>query len=68
MHVASMIAFPHSLRPLFSPPPSLPSLPSPPPLPLPQANLLGSELLDMAASHLNVKEKEYFGLFTDVDG
>ena len=33
-----------------------------------QPTLLGSELLDMAASHMKVKEKEYFGLYTDGDG
>ncbi|KAL5475148.1 hypothetical protein EMCRGX_G027211 [Ephydatia muelleri] len=30
--------------------------------------LLGSELLDMAASHCKVKEKEYFGLLTEGEG
>lgn len=31
-------------------------------------NLMGNELLDMAASHVSIKEKEYFGLYTDGDG
>ncbi|CAI8053062.1 FERM domain-containing protein 4A [Geodia barretti] len=30
--------------------------------------LLASELLDMAASHCKIKEKEYFGLRTEGDG
>ena len=36
--------------------------------PTPQPTLQGPELLDMAASHMKVKEKEYFGLFTEGDG
>ena len=34
----------------------------------PQATLMGSELLEMAASHVSIKEKEYFGLYTEGDG
>jgi hypothetical protein len=30
-----------------------------------QPSLLGGELLDMAASHFKLKEKEYFGLTVD---
>ena len=33
-----------------------------------QPTLLASELLDMAASHCKIKEKEYFGLRTEGDG
>ncbi len=33
-----------------------------------QPTLLGRELLDMAASHMKVKEKEYFGLYTEGEG
>ena len=33
-----------------------------------QPTLLASELLDMAASHCKVKEKEYFGLMTEGEG
>lgn len=35
---------------------------------LSQSTLLGSELLDMAASHVNIKEREYFGLYTEGEG
>ena len=41
----------------------------PPFLPLSlQPTLLGSDLLDMAASHMKVKEKDYFSLYTEGEG
>ena len=33
-----------------------------------QPTLLGSELLDMAASHMKVKEKDYFSLYVEGEG
>ena len=33
-----------------------------------QPTLLGSDLLDMAASHMKVKEKDYFSLYTEGEG